>query len=299
MQNEIALVPSYGVDREKWDRCVSSSENGLIYAFSFWLDHLADNWTGFVLNDYEAVMPVAWRKKWGIRYSYHVPLVQQLGIYSLFGSAGVERFSELLQSYCRYGSYPFNYANKIEGGRSHTNFVLPLDKNYEEISMEFSPDVIQNIRKSNSAGLKYETAKYGDAIHIFRENYGKKTGLSQEYFERLWKLCGYLEKRGNLIVRSATGTDGKVLAIALLPNDGRRLYNIMNSTRPEGKRTEANYFLLSQLWKEFEGSRLIFDFEGSDIPGVREFYRKFGATNQPYSRLGFNHLPWPIKILKK
>ena len=52
MKNEIAIIPSYNIDREKWDRCVNDSSNAIIYASSMYLDHLADNWTGIVLNDY-------------------------------------------------------------------------------------------------------------------------------------------------------------------------------------------------------------------------------------------------------
>lgn len=89
------------------------------------------------------------------------------------------------------------------------------------------------------------------------------------------------------------------MAIALLPVDKMRMYNVMNSTLPEGKTAEANYYLLSRLWMEFEATGLIFDFEGSDIPGVKEFYRKFGGVNQPYQKLHFNHLPWPVNLLRK
>lgn len=299
MRGEVQVIHSYNIDKAKWDRCVTGSANALIYANSTWLDHLADNWAGIVLNDYQAVMPVAWRKKWGIRYSYHVPFIQQLGIFSLAGNEDMKQFSDVLTSFCRYGVYPFNYANKVDAATAHTNFVLTLDRKNDELISGFSADVVQNIRKAERGELQYKPVKFDDAITIFREMIGLKTGVADEDFRRVWKLCGYLEKRGNLIVRAAIGRAGETLAVALLPNDGRRLYNIMNTALPEGRKAEANYFLLWEIWKEFESSGLVFDFEGSDIPGVREFYRKFGASNQPYFRLGFNRLPWPLKILRK
>lgn len=299
MRDEIALVPSYKIDKEKWDRCVNSCNNAMIYATTTWLDHLADNWTGIVLNDYEAVMPVPWRRKWSIRYCYQVPFVQQLGLYSAAGTADLKRFTYVMLSFCRYGSYPFNYANRPRNAEIQTNFVLALDRKYDDISMGFSNDVLQNIKRSGGAGLRYEQGEISEAIDTFSNLYGGISGVEKDVFQRLWKLCGYMKMQGNLIVRRVTDTNGKLLASALLPTDKRRLYNILNSTVPEGKKAEANYFLLSQLWKEFEESGLVFDFEGSDIPGVREFYRKFGATHQPYYRLGFNRLPWPVKIFRK
>ena len=81
MPNEISIIPSYNIEREKWNDCINRSSNAIIYAGSNYLDHLADNWSGLVLNDYEQVMPVGWRKKFSVRYSYQIPFIQQLGIF--------------------------------------------------------------------------------------------------------------------------------------------------------------------------------------------------------------------------
>ena len=48
-------------------------DNGLIYAYSFYLDTMAKHWDAFILNDYEAVMPLTWNKKYGITYYYTSP----------------------------------------------------------------------------------------------------------------------------------------------------------------------------------------------------------------------------------
>jgi len=44
---------------------------------------------------------------------------------------------------------------------------------------------------------------------------------------------------------------------------------------------------------------LIFDFEGSDIKGIADFYKKFGTINQPYPFIKWNNLPAIVKFLKK
>lgn len=70
------------IDRKKWDACIRQSLNGLIYAETVYLDHMAVNWDGLVLGDYEAVMPLTWKKKWGIKYLYQPAFFQQGGIFS-------------------------------------------------------------------------------------------------------------------------------------------------------------------------------------------------------------------------
>jgi hypothetical protein len=62
------------IDTVQWDNCIGNAPNGLIYGHSFYLDRMAVNWDALVLNDYEAVMPLPWKKKWGIYYLAHPPL---------------------------------------------------------------------------------------------------------------------------------------------------------------------------------------------------------------------------------
>ena len=78
----INYVKRESIDTAKWDRCIDNSRNGLIYAYALYLDHMARNWDALILNDYEAVMPLTWNKKWGIKYLYQPPLTPQLGIFS-------------------------------------------------------------------------------------------------------------------------------------------------------------------------------------------------------------------------
>ena len=72
------------MDIAKWDACVCNSNNGLIYATSVYLNFMSDDWNGIVVNNYDCVMPIPWRKKFGIRYCYDVPFVQQLGWFSQY-----------------------------------------------------------------------------------------------------------------------------------------------------------------------------------------------------------------------
>ncbi|HEU0065547.1 MAG TPA: hypothetical protein VFQ58_10960, partial [Flavisolibacter sp.] len=67
------------INKEKWDNCITAASNGLIYGYSFYLDHMATEWDGLMLNNYEAVFPLPWRKKLGYYYLYPPYLTAQLG----------------------------------------------------------------------------------------------------------------------------------------------------------------------------------------------------------------------------
>jgi len=52
----------------KYDACIENALQSRVYAFSWYLDIVADNWDVLVLNNYEAVMPVPWKQKYFIKY---------------------------------------------------------------------------------------------------------------------------------------------------------------------------------------------------------------------------------------
>jgi hypothetical protein len=101
-----------------------------------------------------------------------------------------------------------------------------------------------------------------------------------------------------IFVRQVKDLSGSLLNTSIFFRDERRIYNIMSVSLPAGREKRAHFFLLDQLIMEFAGQDLMLDLEGSELPGVAEFYRKFGTLNQPYSFLKYNHLPFPFRLFK-
>jgi len=296
------IIPSHNIDKQKWDACIHNSSNPLIYAYSFYLDQMADNWHGIIINDYKAVMPVCWRKKWGIRYAYDVPFIQQCGWFQSVPGNYAEILIKALFSFCRYGNYSFNYNchTGMDKINPCTNYILDLSATYNSLKEHYSNDLANNLKKATREAFIYTMEDHHVAIDIYRQIYhSRMPHVSDKDFDRFIGLCNFLYATNEVVVRKVCNSNNELLATALLLKDKNRLYNLMNSTTAAGRKTEANHFLFDNIFKEFAGSQLIFDFEGSDIPGVKSFYEKFGAVNQPYYKLHFNHLPFPLNKLKR
>ena len=63
--NHIRYIQHEEIDKAKWDSCIANAGNSLIYGYTWWLDNISPGWHALVLNDYDAVMPLTWRKKYG------------------------------------------------------------------------------------------------------------------------------------------------------------------------------------------------------------------------------------------
>ncbi len=299
--SQIDILPSYNINKKKWDACVNNSSNCLIYATSVYLDNLTDNWHGIVLNDYECVMPIAWRKKFGIRYCYTVAFIQQSGWF--FQSPVVEKslFIKALFKFCRYGDYAFNFENSIQHKKLKlcNNYNINLSQEYRIIKNNYRKDLINNLRKTANTKLIYIDETIEAAIELYKKLYSKRLPhITEKDYQNFYKVCKHLTLTDSVLVRKVCTPGNETLAVILLLKDKKRIYNLMNSTTATGRKTEANHFLIDGVLQEFSESGLLFDFEGSDIPGIKHFYESFGAVNQPYYSIHFNHLIFPFNLLK-
>jgi hypothetical protein len=305
MSSQIIILPSDKIDTTKWDNCVRSSSNSLIYAHSFYLDAMADNWDGIIVDDYKAVMPLPWRKKFGIKYLYHPAFIQQLGLFGEINKKDIPSLFATISSFVKYGDVQWNYSNQFVHQhlktKPLTNFIIDLSKDYEGIKNNYSKDIHYLIKKAEKENYIYTSGnKIEFCIELYKTYYAERMPqTTNKDYSNFTQLCLQLKKNNNCLVRKITTADNVLLAASLLLKDEHRLYNIINVVTEAGRKTEANRFLFDNIFKEFANQNLLFDFEGSNLPGVKKFYEKFGALDQPYYHWQFNNLPSLIKLIKK
>lgn len=299
----IRYVPRHEIDTARWDACIARAANSLLYGFHFYLDHMAAHqWDALILGDYEAVMPLTWRRKYGIKYLYQPPFMQQAGIFSAqpLPADLIEAFLQSTRNHFRFAEIFLNHANALPALEPHTNYILPLDAPYPQLAANYKKDLVRNLRLASRSPLIYSTEPdLGLALESYRAEYSARTPhVRSDDYAHFAALCRYCRSRDQLVLRAATTPGGEILSTALLLRDQNRLYLLQSTTPAAGRRQEANHYLLDQLVREWAGSGLTLDFEGSELPGVAHFYANFGAIRQPYYYYRYNHLPWPIKLLK-
>jgi Acetyltransferase (GNAT) domain len=299
----IRYVPHHNIDLFRWDDCIDHAENGLIYGKSHYLSHMtAGQWDALVTDDYSAVMPLPWKRKWGIKYLYQPAFTQQLGVFSLMPpNAGlIENFLAHLTRHFRFAEIFLNYDNNQPALKECPNFILPLNHSYEELSAHYKKDLLKNLKLTTRFSFQYvKNLDQGIALSIYQRQYRHRTPhIKEEGYRRFGELCLFLQRRDQVVVRAVTGGTGEPLATALLFVEKQRMYLVQSTVSPGGRQTEANHFLLDQLIREFAATRLTLDFEGSAIPGIAHFYRNFGSRNQPYYFYRHSQLPWPLRLFK-
>jgi hypothetical protein len=319
--HDIRYLRRKDLDTLKWDRCIDTAHNGLLYAHSFYLDHMtAGQWDALVLGDYQTVMPLTWRRKWGITYLYQPAFTQQLGIFSAapLPSAAphspavapaappalsrnlVDSFLAHIPRHFRFAEIFLNHDNPRPDLKPRANFILDLNVKYDELAGRYKKGLDTSLQTAARTPLTYlSDFDLPAALELNRRTQKNNTPhVKGGDHRRFTELCIFLGGRGQTLVRAVADERQEPLAIVLFLRDKRRIYLLQATTMPAGRKIGANHFLLDSVIREFAGQPLILDFEGSDIPGIAHFYKSFGSTDQPYFFYRHNHLPWPLRLLK-
>ncbi|HVG16636.1 MAG TPA: hypothetical protein VM935_16800, partial [Chitinophagaceae bacterium] len=132
MQGTIRYLQHKEIDKQSWDNCIDNAPNGLIYAQSEYLDGMCTNWDGLVLDNYDAVMPLPWRRKWGLCYLYQPYFTASLGVFAeTISEALVQEFIRHIPKKFIYWDIMFNEENTFSSlSLSKSNLQVIKRNNY-------------------------------------------------------------------------------------------------------------------------------------------------------------------------
>lgn len=297
-QHSIQYLRRAQIDTVKWDHCLSMASNGLIYGYSFYLDRMACDWDALVLNDYEAVMPLPWKKKWGIHYIAHPPLTASLGIFGALITAEITRlFIDAIPARFKLVDILLNPANFLpdSGVQSmRNNYVLDLRPAYEDIYSQYRNNVRRNIRKAQQLNCRYVTeVPVAEVIKLAHWQIQQQTtNIMEEDYTHFEALFHYLQANQAAEACGVYTVNNELVASCVWFYSSGRAYYILVGNHPNGKTLGASHYLIDRFIEAHAGEELVLDFEGSDIDSLAFFYSSFGGVKEVYPALQFQRLPW-------
>jgi len=304
---EIRYVKHKDIDQEKWDRSIDRSYNGLVYAYSFMLNRMANGrWDALIQGDYEAVFPLAWNRKFGLAYLYQPYLCQQLGLFSItkITPLQLQNFIYAIPRRFRYWKFHLNAENQFFHPKisflNRTTYQISLQQDYTNIYDLYNSDAKKNLAKAAISGFEVKKDIEVDlVIDCFKHAYGSFYPNDPKLYKRIsdCEQDAIRIKKG--FTRGIYGRDGQRWCAGFFFMAKGMIHYAMAAPTEEGKKYGATHILIDEVLKEFAGQNLTFDFEGSDIKSVAYFYSKFGSRPQHYLEITNNLLPWWCRFLKK
>ncbi len=281
----IKYIKQKDIDYRKWDDCISQSINGLIYAYSWYLDIVAGKWDALVEDDYKRVMPLPFKNVSLIHKAYQPFFAQQLGVFyrDLAEAKDLNRFLESIPKKFIFIDIALNQYNQYTGSsykKSYRKtFLLDLIMPYEIIRSGYKKNHDRNVKKAEKSELFYrEDSNPDDIISAFRKNKGKQyPHITEEHYRILKRLIFECVSRGIAKTIKAYDINNNFCAGVVFFIHGKRIILIFSGATEQSKENGAMFGIVDYIIKQYQQNELVLDFEGSMDENIARFYNGFGA----------------------
>lgn len=307
------------IDKEKWDKCITQSPQGLVYALSFYLDIVSPNWNAIIEeneSNYLAVMALTEKSKYGITFLHQPLFCQQVGIFSIEKEISATKTGNfltfILEKYKFVSHYHFNKNIKpytpnekssYHSELRHTHH-LSLEVPYSSIYKNYSADRKLNLKRAARANLQImESEDIEPLINMFEKDISHKIvgGVAQNAYNLLRKIYKELQTRKLCKLLYTKNEQGQIGAGGLFVFYQNQIVYLFNAAYATHRKENGRTLLIDHILKNYANSSYTFDFESPEIEKISYFYQSFGAQAVPYSVISYNHLPrwvnalWNIK----
>ncbi len=303
----IKYIKHNQIDKNKWDNCIRQSFNGNIYVYSWYLDLAHEDWDALVEDDYQRVMPLTLKTKYGITYYYQPFFTQQFGVFStsILNPDILDTFIKKIPKHVKLIDINFNSYNNIADDKyetiSNVNYVLDLISDYPKLAQKYSTNTKRNLKKALKNNLTFmKGVKPEIIIGLFRENRGaditKWDDNNYHVFQRIMYTAIHKGKGATYGVYTE---HNELCAAAFFTVTNNRLTFLFSGTSELARSNGAMPMLIDTVIKSNASTPQILDFEGSNDENLARFYRGFGANKTTYTRLKINRLNFIVKMVLK
>ncbi|MBS4012151.1 MAG: hypothetical protein KGZ97_00125 [Bacteroidetes bacterium] len=281
----IKYIKQKDIDYRKWDECVDQSINGLIYAYSWYLDIVAGKWDALVEDDYKRVMPLPFKNVSIIHKAFQPFFAQQLGVFSrdLPDENDIKRFLEAIPKkfiFIDIALNQYNHYTESSFKKSYRKtFLLDLIMPYEIIRSGYKKNHERNVKKAERSELFYrEDSNPDDVILAYRNSKGKQyPNITEEHYKDLKRLIFECVNKGIAQTIKAYDKNNNFCSGVVFFIHGKRIILIFSGATEQSKENGAMFGIIDYIIKKHQQQELVLDFEGSMDENIARFYSGFGA----------------------
>ena len=296
----IQYVDHNQIDPTKWDSAILRSPHPLVYGLFEYLNAVCDSqWDALIYNDYEAVFPLPFKKKFGIKYLVQPVFCQQLGAFGSNVNVSTHHFlsaipKRFLRVRLQLNPY-FDQKNEVESIQTKpagiiassgklttkTNMTIQLSQ-----PLDYNKDCKKNLHRLAELPIEYKinAISIRDAIDTYRKAWGKQNPeIGDEHYQLFANAC---TEKLSFTVTAHHQKEGDLLGAAIFlitpENTKRSLHYVCAGPTETGKSIGVMHGIIDFVLNRYQGENMLFDFEGSSIASVASFYKKFGAIEEPF-----------------
>jgi len=287
---EINYLAREEIDKTKWDSCVHYANNGNVFGYMWYLDHVAKEWDALVEGDYESVFPLVWRENfWGRKHLIQPPWMRELGLFSIhvLSKPRIKAFIDAIPKEFRRISVHLNEQNFLPEASGfvmspRTNYQLLLQPAYEEIADRFSSEWFTQLAEAEKNKLITVSNVKPERVADFFRKYSPRRPDREARSHALLRIMYNILHRGWGFASGVQGGDGELLAVNFFIYSHSKVLSLVPVVSPKGEEKGALELLFHMLIKTHAGKPLLLDLNDDGSSG---FVQGMGAQPNSYFKL--------------
>lgn len=278
-----------------------------------WWDITTDEWdvTKIALADCKAFLPYKLEKKLGRRLSKNPLLTPYSGPLFLdnYSNDQKQKLLAKAQSFLHnfdYAMYDCNphFTAGLQSDQQKTTYILSLEETDEDIKRNFKSSLRRQLKKAEKILSIEEDNSVERFYEVYADSISRQKNANVTPKEMVAKTFAYCKKNNCGNIYLAVDTQKNVHSAIFYTEDKNSAYYLLGGSQKKFLGSGAMGFLLWHCIKTAKArNKKVFDFEGSEVPGVARFFSTFGGNRLHYPVLAGRTHPvlalafWVKKLL--
>ena len=263
---------------ERWDEIVIRKGAETFLRFPYVLERR----NGFTFLDMPGITQTLgpWMKPMNGKHSSQLSLQKEL-LTELIGQlpphdSFYQRFHYSVTNWLPFYWHGFSQTTRY-------TYVIDDLSDMDNIWDGMKPNIRNKIRKAEKSGIKVVDTDDIEAFLSLNELTFKRQSMPMPYSKELVRrLNAACEANNARKIYITYGTDGRPQTGLFCVYDERAMYNLLQGGDPSLRASGANALAMWESIKFAAKVTRTYDFEGSMIEPIEEFFRDFGAVQKPY-----------------
>ncbi len=291
-------------DYDKWNEFVETSLQGSIFSKTWYLNALKVDYKILVIEEKNIIKAGVVLAKNEIK-TYSNPMFDKyLGIIFMQTDGNKQKIisnqykfvEKLAQELKEINSFDYYFhpmfTNWIPlswyGFTQQTRYTYRIENNksLEEIKQLYHSNLKNDIKNAvkNSISIK-QNIPFEDLWDLVNKTFIRQGSKSPFNKEKLKNFINTLEAKNAFISFGAYDKNNRAISVSGIVYEKKSAYLLLNGIDIENQIRGANAYMIDESIKYFHNRCNYYDFEGSMLNGVEQFYRRFGGELTPYYKI--------------
>ena len=313
------------LEKEKytfWDKFVNNSEQGSIFSKTWYLDSLQVDYEILVIEEKQSIKAGIVLAKNEINTYSNPMLDKYLGVLFEYREGNKQKIVSKEYKYLKLlifelkkiKSFDFYFHSSFQnwipfswnGFTQQTRYSYRINnkKSVNEIYGSFHGNLKNDIKNAQKEQVVIkQNILFDELWEQISKTFIRQGSKPPFKKEKLQYFISELEKREVFVSFGAYNNKGNCIAVCGLVYEEKSSYLLLNGIDINNQIRGANAYMIYKSIKYFHSKCNYYDFEGSMLLGVEQFYRRFGGELTPYMRIWndnfFNYVKSKAKKIYK